>query len=76
MALELERKEPADSITVVYSEHDDESGIFCPHCGIEQVEHPINILMGTDGCNEWDCDECEKKFELMSTTFIEYVTTK
>jgi len=72
----LERKESADSITVVYSEHDDGFGIFCPHCGIEQIENPINILMGTDGYNEWNCDECEKEFSVQSTTFIEYVTSK
>ena len=40
--MELERKEPADSITVVYSEHDDGFGIFCPHCGIEQIENTID----------------------------------
>jgi hypothetical protein len=71
----MNKVEPAEVITTTYSEYDDECGVFCPHCGIEQDENPINILMGSDECAEWDCDECGKEFTLTATRFIQYTTS-
>lgn len=72
----LKRVEPADEILSIYSEHDDSTEIFCPHCGIEQYEHPINLLMDTDGATDVNCEECNKIFQLSSTQFIQYETRR
>jgi len=57
------------------SDNPDET-FSCPHCKVEQAEHPENILLCTHGWEVVECDTCEKPFELTKYISIQYATYK
>ena len=46
----------------------DPNVMYCPHCGIEQAEHPQNIFVMNE--NDQECDECGKVFFIEQTTIL------
>lgn len=66
------REVPNNGVIITY-----EPEIFCPHCGIEQVEHPDNILMEKGGESaDYDCDECGKEFYITKDIQVQYTTSR
>ena len=60
-----DRKEPAEELECEMGE------MYCPYCGCEQAEHPMNVMDGEFG--HYECDECGKTFEI---TTVAYLVTK
>jgi DNA-directed RNA polymerase subunit RPC12/RpoP len=73
MSWKPEYREPAESIT---TDAEDEEGMFCPYCGIQQGENPDNIVSVHLDSENYECDECEKEFYVTKFIKIEYVTER
>ena len=64
----MSRKDPAKSIEG-YS-------VYCPHCGVEQAEHPENFCHDSHDDDEYDCDECGKLFTVVRDVVVTYTTRR
>ena len=65
----LIKKAPFESMT-------DYSGLFCPYCGMEDGEHPENIIEYSGEYVKNECYDCGKEYKVMKETATIYTSKK
>ena len=49
--------------------------IICPHCGYEHGDS-WEVHFESDGCTEFECNECRKTFHVERDVTVKYISKK
>ena len=73
-------EESSDFRRDINYEKTSQDSLICPYCGVEQADHPENIMSGGGGeapeFAECECDTCGAKFSASKSVIVEYTTDR